>query len=110
MDVALQRAQESGERWYEPELYRIKGEFLLAESVRHEAEAEACFQRAYTLARNHDARSLELRAAVSLGRLWQKQAKTLEARRLLNESYDWFSEGFDTRDLREAKTVLDKLS
>jgi predicted ATPase len=110
MDIALQRAQESGERWYEPELHRIKGEFLLAESVRDETQAEACFERACNLARNYDARSLELRAALSLGRLWRKQGKALEARRVLSEIYESFSEGFDTDDLKEARALLNEVS
>jgi predicted ATPase len=71
--------------------------------------AEACFQRALTIARRHQAKSLELRAAMHLSRLWQQQGQYDRARRLLEEIYGWFSEGFDTGDLKEAKALLDEL-
>jgi predicted ATPase len=72
-------------------------------------EAEACFQKAIEVARKQQAKSLELRAAMSLSRLWQQQGKTVEARQLLAPIYGWFTEGFDTKDLREAKALLEEL-
>ena len=72
-------------------------------------EAEACFQRALDIARHQQAKSLELRAAMSLARLWQQQSKRDDARQLLAEVYGWFTEGFDTADLQEAKALLDAL-
>ena len=74
------------------------------------AEAEACFQHALTVARRQQAKSLELRAAMSLARLWQQQGKHAEARALLAPIYGWFTEGFDTADLQEAKALLDELA
>jgi predicted ATPase len=73
-------------------------------------EAEACFQQALAIARRQQARSLELRAATSLSRLWQRQGEQEEARQLLAEIYAWFTEGFDTADLQEAKALLEELS
>src|SRR5262249_3478902 len=87
---ALALVDRTGERLHEPELYRLQGQLLLTASVANHSEAEACFQRALTLARRHQARSLELRAAVSLSRLWQQQGKHARARRLLGEVYGWF--------------------
>ena len=78
-------------------------------SADHEAEAEACFRQALDIARHQQAKSLELRAAMSLARLWQGQGKRAEARQLLAPIYDWFTEGFDTADLREAKELLEAL-
>jgi predicted ATPase len=83
---------------------------LLALSVDHQVEAEACFQQALAVARQQQARSWELRAAISLSRLWQQQGKRAEAHQLLAEIYDWFTEGFDTADLQEAKAVLAELA
>ena len=74
-----------------------------------EAEAETCFQKAIEIAKKQQAKSLELRAAMSLARLWQQQGKREEARQLLTEIYSWFTEGFDTVDLKEAKVLLDEL-
>jgi len=74
-----------------------------------EAEAEACFLKAIEIARHQQAKSLELRAVMSLSRLWQQQGKKAEARQLLAEIYGWFTEGFDTKDLQEAKTLLEEL-
>ena len=102
----LGRASKSGERFYEAELYRINGELLLKQSVADEQQAEACFQNALKVARGQSAKSLELRAAMSLSRLWQRQGKKTEARRLLAEIYGWFTEGFDTADLKAAKALL----
>jgi adenylate cyclase len=99
----------SGERYYEAEVLRIEGETLLKQR-QPEAKAEASFQKAIEVARRQQARSLELRATMSLARLWQKQSKKKEARQRLIEIYDWFTEGFDTRDLVEAKALLEELS
>ena len=101
---------ETGERRWEVELCRLKGELLLACSAEHATEAETCFLQALDIARHQQARSLELRAAVSLSRLWQQQGKRDEARELLVPIYDWFTEGFDTVDLQEAKALLEELS
>jgi predicted ATPase len=78
--------------------------------VRAAEQAEACFQKALTIARRQSAKSWELRAAMSLSRLWQRQGKRDEARRLLAEIYRWFTEGFDTADLKDAKALLDDLA
>ena len=109
--------EQRGECFYAAELHRLKGELLLqsggyqsgAVTLRF-AEAEACFQQALTLARRQEAKSLELRAAMSLSRLWQQQGKRDEARELLAPIYGWFTEGFDTADLQEAKTLLGALA
>jgi predicted ATPase len=82
---------------------------LLTRSAEPQAEAEACFRQALDVARHQHAKSLELRATVSLSRLWQRQGKRNAARELLAEVYGWFTEGFDTADLREAKALLDEL-
>ena len=107
---ALTLADETGERWYEPELHRLKGALLLQQSAANHDEAQACFHHALDLARVQQAKSFELRAATSLSRLWQQQGKRAEARQLLAEVYSWFTEGFDTPDLREAKILLDELA
>jgi TOMM system kinase/cyclase fusion protein len=107
---ALAVVHNTGRRFYEAELYRLKGELLLARSAAHRAEAEACFQRALDVARRQQAKSLELRAAMSLSRLWQQQGKRTEAYELLAPIYGWFTEGFDTADLQEAKALLETLA
>jgi predicted ATPase len=107
---ALAIVHKTGERFYEAELYRLKGEFLLALSVENQAEAEACCHKAIDLAQRQSAKSLELRAAMSLSRLWQCQGKRDEARELLAPIYGWFTEGFDTADLQEANALLEELS
>ena len=99
----------SGERNYQAELYRLKGELLLQQSQENCSEAEACFQQALAIARQQQAKSWELRAATSLAHLWQQQGKTTEARDLLAPVYEWFTEGFDTADLKDAKALLDVL-
>jgi predicted ATPase len=101
---------DKGERYWEAELYRVKGELLLACSAGHEAEAEACLRQALDIACNQQAKSLELRAAMSLSRLWQRQGKRAEARELLTPIYGWFTEGFDTADLCDAKALLAALA
>jgi predicted ATPase len=107
---ALVLVEKTGERLHESEGYRLKGQLLLACSGDNHPEAEACFYRALITARRHQAKSLELRAAMSLSRLWQSQSKPQEARLLLAEIYGWFTEGFDTADLQEAKALLEALT
>jgi class 3 adenylate cyclase/predicted ATPase len=103
---ALDRVARGGRRWIEPELYRLKGELLLALPEANTTEAEACFRHAIAIAREHSAKMLELRAATSLARLWRDNGRTRDARELLAPVYDWFSEGFDTPDLQGAKALL----
>jgi predicted ATPase len=98
------------ERWWEAEVCRLRGALLLRQTGTSQREAEACFQRALDVARRQEAKSLELRAAMSLARLWQQQGKRNVAYGLLAPIYDWFTEGFDTADLQEARTLLDELS
>jgi predicted ATPase len=107
---ALTLVDKTGEHFWEAELYRLKGELLLARSAKNHTEAETCFQKALDVARRQEAKSLELRAAMSLSRLWQQQGKKREARELLAEVYGWFTEGFDTVDLKEAKELLKEIS
>ena len=106
---ALATAHRTGERWWETELHRLKGELLLRQ-VNPTEEAEACFRQAIEIARQQQAKSLELRAATSLSRWWQQQGKRPEAHDLLAPIYGWFTEGFDTADLQEAKALLKTLS
>ena len=110
MTEALATIARSAVRWWEAELYRLKGELLLQHSAAQPEEAEACFQQALDIARRQQAKSLELRAAMSLSRLWQQQGKRDEARELLAPLYGWFTEGFDTADLQEAKALLEALA
>ena len=134
---ALKGVDALGERWWATELYRLQGELTLQQSrarlghVQSQAqpspnksevpnvppptpgpqtEAEACFRKAIEIACKQQAKSLQLRATTSLARLWQQQGKQVEARELLAPVYEWFTEGFDTADLKDAKTLLDKLS
>jgi len=110
VDEALAVAYSTGERYYEAELHRLRGELLLAESTRTAvAEAKVCFDRAIEVSRQQSARSLELRAVMSLCRLLQGQGKTVEAHQVLAEIYGWFIEGFDTVDLKGAKALLEEL-
>jgi predicted ATPase len=104
--------EETGEKQEEAELYRLKGELMLqADGPDFSAqEAEASFAKALNVARQQEAKSLELRAATSLARLWQQQGKTAEARDLLAPVYSWFTEGFDTKDLKDAKALLEELA
>lgn len=106
---ALAVVNNTGERWWEAELHRIKGELLLMQH-EDEAEIEKCFLKALDVAQRQSAKSLELRAAMSLSRLWQKQSKQKVASKMLKEIYGWFTEGFDTVDLKEAKALLRELS
>jgi predicted ATPase len=107
---ALTLRDTTGERAWEPELYRLKGELLLQLNSDNQAEAETCFHQAITAARAQQAKSFELRAATSLARLWQQQGKHQEAHDLLALVYGWFTEGFDTADLQESKALLDELA
>jgi predicted ATPase len=100
---------DKGDSWYEAELHRIKGELLLQQAVPDVPQAEACFQQALAVAHRQQAKSYELRAVMSLSRLWQQQGKHAEARELLAPIYGWFTEGFDTPDLQEAKALLEDL-
>jgi predicted ATPase len=135
LEETLAVVQKTGERWYEAEMYRLKGTLTLQSQASlgqvpgksqtsqdksevadprpltpdPQAEAEACFLKAIEIARRQQAKSLELRAVTSLSRLWQQQGKKHEARRMLAEVYDWFTEGFDTKDLQEAKALLEEL-
>jgi class 3 adenylate cyclase/predicted ATPase len=129
---ALKTVDNTGGHFYEAELYRLKGELLLAQEGKSQnakvknqkseilepksqilephLEAEACFHKAIDIARHQQAKSLELRATVSLVRLWQQQGKRTEAHQMLSKIHNWFTEGFDTKDLREAKALLAELS
>ena len=137
---ALEAVHKTGERYYEAELYRLKGELQLAQGSTEQGagskeqrvkskeqgtkietdprplapdpqgEAEACFLKAIAIAQKQQAKSLELRATISLARLWQSQGKRAEAHQMLAEIYNWFTEGFDTKDLQEARTLLEELS
>jgi predicted ATPase len=129
---ALKMVVNTGERWWEAELYRLKGQLTLHSQASSsqvktgqdksavtnpqfptpnlQTEAEACFFKAIAVAREQKAKSLELRATVSLSRLWQQQGRREEARQLLAGIYEWFTEGFDTADLQEAKALLEELS
>jgi predicted ATPase len=136
LNEALEIAHNTGERWWEAELYRLKGELLLRQTVGRGGsrtastatamvmevdseepgrssrliEAETCFLQALDIAQRQQAKSLELRAALSMSELWQRQGKNDAARGLLAETYGWFIEGFDTADLKQAKALLDALS
>ena len=106
---ALAAAHTTGERWAEAELYRLRGNLLLLAGAP-QAEVETWLQRALDVARRQEAKSLELRAAMSLSRLWHQQGKRKEAHDLLAEVYAWFTEGFGTADLQEAKALLEELA
>jgi adenylate cyclase len=102
--------EQHDERWWEAEVYRLRGVLLLRQPGTPQEEAETWLRRALDVARRQEAKALELRAAMSLARLWQQQGKRAEARQLLAPIYDWFTEGFDTADLREARSLLAALS
>jgi len=109
LDQALSQVEQSGERFYEAELFRLKGE-LLNSSNADAANIKACLGKAIEVARSQSAKSLELRATTSLARFLEKQGERDEARTVLSEIYGWFTEGFDTADLKDAKALLDQLS
>ena len=102
--------EQQEERWWEAEVCRLRGVLLLRQTRTPQAEAEAWLQRALDVARRQEAKSLELRAAMSLSRLWQQQGKRAEAHDAAGPVYGWFTEGFDTADLQEAKALLDALA
>lgn len=106
MAEALALADETEQHCWQAELCRIKGDLLLAASSNNHVEAESCFSQALDIARRQQAKSWELRAAMSLSRLWQQMGKVEEAHNMLSEIHGWFKEGFDTADLTEAKNLL----
>jgi predicted ATPase len=110
IDEAITAVKTTKERWFEAELNRVAGEIALKSPKRDAAKAEAYFERALFVARQQQAKFWELRAAMSLARLWRDQGKVQQARELLAPVYCWFTEGFDTRDLKEAKALLEELA
>jgi predicted ATPase len=109
VDEALTLVATTAVRWWEAELHRLQGVLQLQIPSPEVSRAERCFQQALAVARNQQATALELRAALSLSRLWQQQGEPTAARELLAPIYGWFTEGFDTADLQEAKTLLEEL-
>ena len=107
---ALAIADEHEIRFYEAETHRLKGELLLKQNNSNATEAQSCFERAVEIARRQSAKSWELRATMSLARLLASQGKRDEARTMLSEIYNWFTEGFDTADLKDAKALLEELA
>src|SRR5262249_50968 len=110
IDEAITAMATSGERWCEPDLNRIAGEVALKSPAHDQVKAVAYFERALEVARQQQAKSWELRTARSLARLGRDEGKTVEARELLAGVYGWFTEGFDTPDLKEAKALLAELA
>jgi predicted ATPase len=109
LDDALAVADQTGEHWTDTFLHCIRGEILLKRDPANTAPAEEAFLTAIAIAQQQKSRSFELRAATRLARLWRGQGKRDEARELLAPVYGWFTEGFDTLDLKEAKALLDEL-
>jgi predicted ATPase len=107
--MALRLVAATEERWWEAELYRLQGVLLLQRPCSDVGQAEGCFRQALDVARRQQAKALELRATLSLARLWQDQGQRAAALDLLVESYSWFTEGFDTADLQESKALLVEL-
>jgi predicted ATPase len=110
INEAMTGIEATKETWHDVEVNRIAGEIALRSPQRDAAKAQSYFTRALTVARQQQAKSWELRAAMSLARLWRDQGKAGQARELLAPVYGWFTEGFDTRDLKEAKALLEELS
>jgi predicted ATPase len=110
LNEAMMAIETTGETWFEADVYRTAGEVALKSPQPDAAKAEAFFDRALSVARQQQAKSWELRAAMSLARLWRDQGKVQQARELLAPVYGWFTEGFDTRDLKEAKVLLKELA
>jgi predicted ATPase len=110
LNEALTAVERTGERIYTAELHRLKGELLLQLSAENASEAIMCFQQAIAIAQNQQAKSWELRAVTSLARLWREQGKRSDAQAMLAQVYNWFTEGFETADLRDAKKLLEELS
>jgi predicted ATPase len=107
---SLRAVESAGRHNIELQLYPLKGELLVMQDPAVEPEAEQCFRRAIEIARRHSAKTVELRAATGLARLLAKQGKRDEALAMLAEIYGWFTEGFDTADLKDAKALLDQLN
>jgi predicted ATPase len=107
---ALAAADQHGNRYYEAEMHRLQGELLLRQKDSNAAKAQSCFQRAIAIARRQSAKWFELRATTSLARLLRDTDRRDEARAMLAEIYRWFTEGFDTADLKDAKALLDELN
>jgi tetratricopeptide (TPR) repeat protein len=110
IDEAMVAIETTKETWFEAETNRIAGQIALLSPEPNAAKAQTYFERALQTARQQQAKSWELRAAMSMARLWRDQGKLQQARELLASVYSWFTEGFDTRDLKEAKVLLDALS
>jgi predicted ATPase len=110
INEAIQAVKTTKEGWCEADILRIAGKISLISPERDAVKAEEYFERALAVARQQQAKSWELRAAMSLARLWREQGKSQQARELLAQVYGWFTEGFDTRDLKEAKALLDALA
>jgi predicted ATPase len=110
INEAIQAVKTTKEEWCEADILRIAGKISLISPERDAVKAEEYFERALAVARQQQAKSWELRAAMSLARLWREQGKSQQARELLAQVYGWFTEGFDTRDLKEAKALLDALA
>ena len=110
IEDGLVMADKNGDHFSLPELHRVKGDMLLARSAENYGEAVACFKRAMGIAASQKGKLLELRSAVSLAKLWGENKERSEARDLLAPVYGWFTEGFDTPDLKDAKALLDELS
>ncbi len=109
LEEALKVADTSAEHWWDAELWRLQGQLLLWQNA-YDPTAEDCFQRALIIARQQQAKSLELRAAINLCQLWRQQGKPAAAKTLLTSLYSWFHEGMTTPDLRDATALLDELS
>ena len=107
---AVTRVAATEERWWEAEVYRLQGELLLRLPLPDLPQATACLHQALDVARRQQAKALELRAALRLSRLWQQQGQRTAAHACLVPIYDWFTEGFDTADLQEAKTLLEEFA
>jgi predicted ATPase len=110
IDEATTAVETTKEKLWEAEVNRVAGEITMMPPERDVAKAETYFERALMVARQQQAKSWELRAAMSLARLWRSQGKVQQARELLAPVYGWFTEGFDTRDLKEAKALLEQLA
>jgi len=107
--IAHQEIERTGQRWIEVQLNRVRGELLIRHKPAEIAAAGDAFMRSVAVARRQQTKTFELQAATSLARLWRDQGKAKEARELLAPVYGWFTEGFDTRDLKEARALLDTL-
>jgi predicted ATPase len=103
---ALAAVEDRSEHFWEAELHRLQGELYLWQTTLNAHQAEACFHQALAIARHQEAKALELRAVMSLARLWQRQGKQSDARRILADIYGWFSEGFDTIDLAGSQVAV----